>query len=661
MFDQQMNDGAEQSIELKAAEDPSAEPAPVQASEEMSSPLNEETSEETSFPLSAESEAPTVEAEVEGGEETVAPPPLSFPTGESADSEPTAAATDSEPTAAATDSKPTVAATVIAESGDAPDPNQPLPGAEWGETDADGEIRLTGGSRAGRVVGKAGDDPAVTYAWLVKTFAEHEAHVLRLAEEVARKNTKSIVLQQVQQLLESLPEAHMLGDIDALLDQLRALESEIVSRQKENAAAREALCLQSETLADSEEWRATANRYRALLQEWKAIGPADRETDESLWGRFKDAQDRFYERRKEYFDKRNVEMDENRIKKTAWADRAEELATSTDWRVASEAFKELTASWKQTGPAGRDHEEAMWTRFQAAQQTFFEARRAYFESREHDQSSHRERKEAFCAEAEGLRDSTDWKATGDRFKTLMDQWRQTGSAGRTHEDQLWNRFQAARTTFFDRRSEHFESRDREESERLQQKLTLCEAAENLFHQGDPFTAIQQIRALQEEWKTIGHIPRDQVEATWERFRAACDRIFQRADGEREKRRDTRPPRPAQEPRYRRDEGLERKLEQLDRLRDSIRQDEESIARWQDATAAMRAGGKGEALRISLDSHMAEVGEQLREKQERLKVMRAEIQEYEETLKQSSGSSGQSEHAGQRERSGRSDRASSRSR
>ena len=44
----------------------------------------------------------------------------------------------------------------------------------------------------------------------------------------------------------------------------------------------------------STEWGPTAGRYRDLMREWKAAGPAPRDVDDELWKRFRGAQDAFF-------------------------------------------------------------------------------------------------------------------------------------------------------------------------------------------------------------------------------------------------------------------------------------------------------------------------------------------------------------------------------
>ena len=253
---------------------------------------------------------------------------------------------------------------------------------------------------------------------------------------------------------------------------LREAEAYILEQVQERAAAKERLCARAEELQESTAWRVTGDAYRALFEEWKQVGAAGRELDDQLWARFNAARGTFNERRTKHFEERQQEWTANRERKEALCTLAEAFADSTEWKRTAEAIRDLQAKWKATGSAGRDYDDALWGRFNAAKQVFFDRRTAAWEES-------RARKEAICLEAEALKDSTDWRRAADAIKAMQADWKTIGPAGREHEDRLWQRFRAATQVFFDRRSETFAERTREERENLATKLDLCARAEAL--------------------------------------------------------------------------------------------------------------------------------------------------------------------------------------
>jgi hypothetical protein len=400
-------------------------------------------------------------------------------------------------------------------------------------------------------------------------LARLEERGAALAEEVKAAPNRATFLGRVRRLMGQVPEE--LGEqAAALRGRLADLEREILEQIEERRTLKEAIVVRAEALAGSNEWKATGEAMRGLFERWKEIGSAGHDAEDALWQRFQAARDAFSQRRNEWFEGRQKEWAANREKKEALCIRAEELSESTEWRQTADAMRGLMAEWKTVGSAGRESDDALWSRFRGAQQVFFDRRSATYDE-------NRRRKEELCAKAEELRESTDWRETADALKGLQAGWKDVGPVGnRDLEDQLWNRFRGATQAFFDRRGSSFAERDRDETDNLRRKEELCVAAEALAVAADPVAATEEAKALQAEWKTIGPVRRDRGDALWARFRGACDRVFENSVNERARRQ------VAWSSKMR--EALERKEEQLARLEEAVSHDEATVQRWQASLA-----------------------------------------------------------------------------
>jgi hypothetical protein len=136
------------------------------------------------------------------------------------------------------------------------------------------------------------------------------------------------------------------------------------------------------------------------------------------------------------------------------------------------------------------------------------------------------RKESLAAEAEELAaNSTQWKAAGDRLRTILEEWKTITGLDRKADDALWKRYSAARETFNRRRGSHFAELDRERSGARQAKEQLCERAEELSESTDWSATSAEFRNLLTEWKAAGRAARDVDDALWRRFKAAQDTFF----------------------------------------------------------------------------------------------------------------------------------------
>ncbi|WP_445169809.1 DUF349 domain-containing protein [Mycolicibacterium sp. Dal123E01] len=136
------------------------------------------------------------------------------------------------------------------------------------------------------------------------------------------------------------------------------------------------------------------------------------------------------------------------------------------------------------------------------------------------------RKEALAVEAEELAGAaTQWKAAGDRLRTILDEWRTITGLDRKTDDALWKRYSAARETFNRRRGSHFADLDRERAGARQAKEQLCERAEELSGSTDWSATATAFRDLLTEWKAAGRAAKDVDDSLWHRFKSAQDTFF----------------------------------------------------------------------------------------------------------------------------------------
>ena len=140
----------------------------------------------------------------------------------------------------------------------------------------------------------------------------------------------------------------------------------------ENLKKKIALAERAEALQDSTDWVRTAEAIKQLQAEWKEIGPVTRGHERASWERFRAACDKFFTRRQEDLKQRKHDWTENLRKKEALVAEAEQLAQSSEWEKAAARIKQIQVEWKGIGPVKRSKSEAIWQRFRAACDLFFE-------------------------------------------------------------------------------------------------------------------------------------------------------------------------------------------------------------------------------------------------------------------------------------------------
>ncbi|MFG1913172.1 DUF349 domain-containing protein [Kribbella sp. NPDC048928] len=144
--------------------------------------------------------------------------------------------------------------------------------------------------------------------------------------------------------------------------------AELSSKREEAAVVKERLAAEAETLAASNEWGPTSGRFRDLMRQWKAAGPAPREVDDKLWARFRAAQDLFFGARDAVQAEENAEQVENLKAKEALLVEIETIVPVDDARTAREQLRDYLDRWDQIGKVPRDSMRAIDGRLRAVEQ-----------------------------------------------------------------------------------------------------------------------------------------------------------------------------------------------------------------------------------------------------------------------------------------------------
>ena len=207
--------------------------------------------------------------------------------------------------------------------------------------------------------------------------------------------------------------------------------------------------------------------------------------------------------------------------------KAEALRAVEDPADAARQLRDLQEEWKKVAAGPRDQGQVLWRRFKTAIDEVRGRTDAFFETQAQARAENLQRKLALCERAEALAGSSDWIATADAIKALQAEWKTIGPGPRKDEQAAWERFRTACDRFFTRRHEDLAERKHAWADNLAKKEALCARAETLAESSDWEGAAAELKRLQAEWKTIGPVRKNKSEVVWHRFRAACDRFFER--------------------------------------------------------------------------------------------------------------------------------------
>lgn len=369
-------------------------------------------------------------------------------TGDTAPSIPTPAALRPPSSATTAGAAPAGSAAV------APSVDSPSPSIAFGRVDPDGTVYLKAPEGEIQVGQFAAGTPEEGLAFFARKYddlvVEIDLVITRLADGRAKPDQALAVIKRVR---DGLEERSFVGDVEALAAKLERAEAEQVAaaaRQAEHRErvraeakqARERLAAEAETLSDSSAWKATSERYSAIVEEWKALPRSDRSVEQELWKRLSAARAAFDKRRRAHFAQLDSQRKEAITAKRDLISQAEKLAESTDWGPTTRALKKLMDEWKKAPRGSRSDEDKLWKRFKAAQDSFYTAMKAADAAKDAELAPNVEVKEALVVKAEALLPvdgTSELSNTKKQLRSIQDQWDKAGDVPRPDRARLEGR------------------------------------------------------------------------------------------------------------------------------------------------------------------------------------------------------------------------------
>ena len=201
-------------------------------------------------------------------------------------------------------------------------------------------------------------------------------------------------------------------------------------QQAENLQKKTVLCEKVEEIAEREvassnEWNAFSKEIEDIQKEWKTIGFASRKDNQKIYDRFRAACDKFYGRKREFYNEYKDSINVNLEKKISLCEAAEQLKTSTEWKKATDQFINLQKQWKEIGAVPRKKSEQLWKRFRAACDEFF-AERDKNAKPENDYYGNLKAKQRLVEEIKAYVSAGDEAADREAMQEFQKRWQEIG-------------------------------------------------------------------------------------------------------------------------------------------------------------------------------------------------------------------------------------------
>ncbi len=287
-----------------------------------------------------------------------------------------------------------------------------------------------------------------------------------------------------------------------------------------------------ELVNSDETMNTTFTRFRELQARWKETGLVPQQNVKDLWETYNLHLENFYNFIKINKELRDLDLKKNYEAKISLCEQAEALTFDSQIVESFRKLQKLHDEWRETGPVAIEFKEALWERFKEASSRINKRHQEHFENIKAEQTKNLALKSELCQKVEAMTEQPtlsrkEWNKLSEELLEIQKVWKTIGYAPKKDNNRIYERFRAACDKFFEHKREFYAGVKSEMEHNLALKNELCEQAEALSVSEDWKHATDELIALQAKWKQVGPVARRHSDVVWKRFRAACDKFFER--------------------------------------------------------------------------------------------------------------------------------------
>ncbi len=182
-----------------------------------------------------------------------------------------------------------------------------------------------------------------------------------------------------------------------------------------------------DSINENTRWNETTEAIIEIQNHWKTIGRAAEKENEKVWQEFRSICDAFFEKKKDYFAALNEKFAANRKLKAELISKAEALQNSTNWQKTGLDLIKLQDQWKKHPSNGDKEEPKLFAKFRKACNTFFDAKKAYYENLDASFEGNLKIKEDILAKLNAFQLTEDAESNFEILKSLSVEFNAAGT------------------------------------------------------------------------------------------------------------------------------------------------------------------------------------------------------------------------------------------
>jgi len=322
-------------------------------------------------------------------------------------------------------------------------------------------------------------------------------------------------------------------------DEKRKFNRQFEKQLEENLIAKKEIISQiKDLIATDENLNSTFKAFKELQEQWKSTGPVPKLVNDDLWKTYHHHVERFYDF--VYLNKelRDRDFKHNYQEKLKIVEKAEQLSEEKDFRRAYAELQVLHKIWKEDlGPVAKEQREEIWERFSAATKVMHNKKQEFQKVLDLEFEENLKQKNTVIDQIAHLvsnmaNNHSKVQNQIKEFEQLREQFYKIGRVPSKSQKEIINRLKAVTKDFNTKKNQFYKAQKKSQRENLRLKKELVVKANALKDSDDFKNVTPEMIKIQNDWKNIGHIPRNQSEKLWQEFKNACNHYFDRINKEK---------------------------------------------------------------------------------------------------------------------------------
>ena len=301
--------------------------------------------------------------------------------------------------------------------------------------------------------------------------------------------------------------------------------------RKKNLEIKSEICDKAESLIKDTNVMRSVSKLNELHLEFKHIGPVEKEKQNEIWDRLKNASDEIYKKKKDFISNIKVSLGENLEKKIKLLDDINNLKSFKsehfkEWNNKTREVLTLKDKWNAIGGVPKNSTRNISKEFWNSFKEFFNNKSSFFKKIDDSYKNNLKLKKELIEKVNNIKDSDIWEETSKEIQSIQKEWKKIGKVPIKEKDKIYKEFQSVCDFFYERMRLGDKDTIKLYEDNLNIKIKSCDDIEKLLT-NDTIDQDEFFK-LQVKFLEAGHVPKEKIDEIRDRFKSVIDKVVEKS-------------------------------------------------------------------------------------------------------------------------------------